>query len=140
MAQGGWHGGYEFSAAENVVIGRAGARARVWGIIAIILGGVMLLFAGAAFAIGGKQVLFIAGSVATTALVPLVAGKLYVDAGHALAAVVDTQGHDIAYVMQSMTKLRNAFRLESILGIVAIILGILLAMWAAKEGIDLRAR
>jgi hypothetical protein len=130
--------GYEFSEAENAIIGRAGARARVWGFIAMILGGVMVLCGAAALAIGGAKILFTAGTVVTAGLVPLACGKLYVDAGNALAAVVDTRGNDVAHMMLGIAKLRSALRLESILGLAAIAAGIALGVWAAGQGLELR--
>ena len=65
------------------------------------------------------------------AIQPLVSGKFYLDAGKALKAVVDTLGNDVEHMMDGLAKLRNAVRLEAIVAIVAVVLGILLAFVVA---------
>lgn len=43
-------------------------------------------------------------------------------------SVVETQGNDIAHVMDGLGKLRDAVRLEAIVAMIAFVLGVILAL------------
>lgn len=67
----------------------------------------------------------------TMALPLLISGKFYLDAGRALKSVVETQGNDIAHMMDGLGKLRDAVRLEAIVAMIAVVLGVILALVVA---------
>ncbi len=139
-------GNYEFNAAENQVIGTAGSRASLWGIVSLVGGGLMIVggliatifgivtIASARYSstrMAGAATMGAGFVLLMMALQPLISGKLYLDAGKALKTVVDTQGNDITHVLEGLAKLRNAIRLEAIVAIVAVVLGLMFTLVAA---------
>ena len=122
-------GSYEFTQAENMTIGRLASRAKMWGIISIVIGAVMLI-SGVALALAIDHVLAQAGGavIASAALQPVVSGAFYLSAGGAFNNVVNTQGNDIPHMMSAMGKLTNAMRVEAIVAIIAMVAGTVLGI------------
>lgn len=124
-------GQYEFSQLEEQQIKQTGTRARIWGFISIALGVVICAFALIILVVGvalpGEMGVIIGGAalaLGPMGLVYLGIGYFYITAGGRLAAVAETQGHDVEHLMQGLDKLANAFRIEAILTIAAFVLGI----------------
>jgi hypothetical protein len=129
-------GFYEFGHADNAVLEKTGSRARWWGILSLV-GGVFglllallfvfgILLTGATSKLGAGAGIIsaaILGFVGPISLVYLVVGRLYMGAGSALVAVVETQGNDVEHLMQALDKMARAFRLEVIMTIGAFVLG-----------------
>jgi len=127
-------GQYEFSVLENATIDKAGARARIWGIISLVVGVLVVVALVFVFAmtselgpLAGKVRLLLLG-FAPVGLVYLVMGWLYITAGQAMRAVVATEGADVEHLMRGLDKLGSAFRLEVMLTIVAVVLGLVLGV------------
>jgi hypothetical protein len=117
------YGTYEFNDLENQIIDKAGGRAKMWGWIAAVIGACQLL--------GGT-----CGSLASAAMavyipygiVLLIVGITFIGVGNSLKMVVQTQGNDIAHMMQATQKLGTACFIQSITVIVGVVLGILVGV------------
>jgi ABC-type Na+ efflux pump permease subunit len=136
-------GEYEFSVVENGTIDKVGSRARIWGIISLVVGVLVVVALVVVFAMAG-QLGGLAGKArllllafAPVGLVYLVMGWLYITAGQAMRDVVATQGKDVEHLMQGLDKLGSAFRLEVILTIVAVVAGFVLGMAMAGSNAGL---
>jgi len=135
---------YEFDAAENRVIARTAKLARLWGVLALVVGALLLAAIGAVIAVAGEiasevgtdrwTVVGIAAGLAPLVLVDLVIGGLYIAAGGSLKAVVDTAGSDVPHLMAGVNRLANAFRIEAIVTAIALVGGIILGAWIAAQG------
>ncbi len=130
-------GHYEFSDIENATIGKTASRANLWGIIAIVIGLLMLLgLGGALFAVtafSSDIASFVDPAVAGAALVAIMAplvlvnllvGWLYIAAGKALQTVVDSEGNDVELMMNGLDKMAAAFKLEAIVTVVGVALAV----------------
>lgn len=129
-------GGYEFDQLQNREIEKTADRTRLWGIVSLI-GGIVALLLTLVFIVGivSANLLGKLGTNATVAfaiifgffgplgLVYTVVGKLYIDSGNALKAVVTTAGNDVAHLMTALDKLANAFRLEVIMSAIGFAIG-----------------
>jgi uncharacterized membrane protein HdeD (DUF308 family) len=102
--------GYEFNAEENAVISSAALWARILG--------VALIVTGLASLINCNVISFI---------LDLIVGIFFITGGSSLAAVVNTQGNDIAHMMQALGKLGTAFKIRVIVTLVALVLILLFA-------------
>ncbi|MBL8717197.1 MAG: hypothetical protein JNL79_14520 [Myxococcales bacterium] len=120
-------GGYEFNQTEDAVIGRLGGRARVYGVMSIVIG-LLMMAAGVVVIVvlPGPLGLPVGAAVAVAALQPIVSGGFYAAAGSAFKQVVDTQGNDIPHVLGAVTKLTHAVRVEAIVAILATIAGLVI--------------
>jgi hypothetical protein len=136
----------EFSPAENAVIGKTARRARIWGIVATVIGAVSTLGV-VALVVGMELVLaemprgfasivprFALAALIPSALVHLAAGPFYLRAGAALQGVVDTQGDDLRYLMAALARMRLAFQIEVVMTLLSLGLGIASALvaWGAR--------
>jgi len=135
---------YEFGAAESRVIARTAKLARLWGVLALIVGVLLLAalaavvpFAGAIAAeleTDAWTVIGVAAGLAPLVLVDLAIGGLYVAAGGSLKAVAETAGSDVPHLMSGVSRLTNAFRIETIVTGIALVAGIILGVWIATQG------
>jgi hypothetical protein len=107
---------YEFSPQENEIIATAGRSARALGILHYVQAAVTILASSGTNIIGGA--------------IDIGIGYLFHQGGTSLQRVVDTQGHDIANLMNALDKISTAFLVRLILVMVfAAIFGlVLLAM------------
>lgn len=119
--------GYEFSQAEDAVIRRLGGRARLYGVMSIVIG-LLMMAAGLVVivVVPGSLGVPVGAVVAVAALQPIVSGGFYAAAGGAFGKVVDTQGNDIPHMMGAITKLTHAVRVEAIVALVATIAGLVI--------------
>ncbi len=106
--------GYEFTVPQNVIIQKTATYARLWGIISIVLGAIQVLVGQLP---GG--------------IVSIVIGLVFVGVAGSLKAVVVTEGNDIDHMMAALQKLGNAFLIQVIATVVAVVLGILAVSAAA---------
>ncbi len=132
-------GQYEFDYNEPEIIRRCGARARLWGIISVLIGVVLTVVSVGMFAYGGvitaalargpfKDMMLLVGgatllaAIALLALaaVHLVSGWFYVRSGEYLQAVVDTQGDDVELLMNSLQRMGSAFMIEFTLMLISV--------------------
>jgi hypothetical protein len=132
-------GGYEFGPFENDTIESVAKFARWWGILSLVGGALLVLFAigmagvGAMHAVLPESSAAQAGSlgaisavVGMQALVFLSVGVFYLKSGGALRSVVDTQGNDIELLMNAMRTMKRAFQIEAIATVAGFFLGFIL--------------
>jgi hypothetical protein len=135
-------GSYEFNAAENAVIGRAGSRIATWGIIQAvcgslgIAGGLLGLLQGVfALAQGNGGPMVSAVVLLAESGIFLFISLLILRAGGALKRVVHTQGNDVPLLMDALTRLGKAFFTQTILFLVglgfAVLMGVLALIFLA---------
>jgi hypothetical protein len=111
------YGQYEFNDMENQIIDKTAARAKLWGWISAVIGALQL-FGGTcgSLANAGMAVYVPYG------IVMLIVGITFIGVGNSLRMVVQTQGNDIAHMMQALQKLGNAFFIQAIAFIVMVVL------------------
>ncbi len=147
----GWAGtsdDYEFDITEEQIIAKAGRRARLWGIISIVIGALYLVGAAALLIgssmlvsmlgprlgmaggaiIGGAMIVVLLGGV-----VFVIVGKLYIDAGAALERVVTSSGRDIEHAMDALRGLGTAFQVEALMTAAVMVVGLVLGLLGASS-------
>lgn len=97
--------GYEFGEAENRIISAAALWARILGVVFIVIGTIGLL-----------------NCSIIDFILKLVVGIFMITGGNSLAAVVNTQGNDIAHMTQAIQKLGTAFKIRVIATIVGLVI------------------
>lgn len=121
-------GGYEFGPGENGVIASTAAKAKIWGIVSIVMGGLQILYGLYGLLFNGAAIPY-----AFTGVANLVVGGSFLGAGGALRSVVDTQGNDVAHLMTGLRKMGTSFVVLTValpLGMVlSVIIGILVAIF-----------
>ncbi len=129
----GQGGGYEFGHAENAVLASTATKAKVWGIVSVVLGVLQIFYGLYGILLNGAAIPY-----GFTGLANLVVGVSFLGAGGALRSVVDTQGNDIAHLMAAMKKLGTSFVVLTValpLGVIfSIIIGILVAIFHIATG------
>ncbi len=96
---------YEFDAAQNAVISSASLWARILGIVFIVVGALSLI-----------------GCNVFTFALNLIVGITLLGAASAFSTVVSTQGSDIAYMMQALSKLGTTFKIRVIATLIGLVL------------------
>ena len=106
---------YEFSSAENDIIAATGQRAKVWGLVSVAAG-LLLIVAGVGLLLtttnGSNRLPNVA--LILLGLAPFGAGRAYLQAGASLQSIVGTTGRDMQKMMAALTKLTTALRIEAI--------------------------
>ncbi len=102
--------GYEFTVPQNAIIQKTATYAKVWGIFSIVLGAMQILVA-----------LFLPG------IVSIVIGTVFIGVAGSLKAVVVTEGNDIDHMMAALQKLGNAFLIQVVATVAAVVVGIMAA-------------
>lgn len=123
---------YEFSQEEEAKIARLAWRVRVWGIVALAfgilgIGGfalVWFLIVGPSSLHGGFLLTSFVAMAPVLVINALIA-FLYIGAGRALRRVVDTQNEDVPHLLDGLARLGGAFRIETILGSIGVIAGLI---------------
>jgi hypothetical protein len=127
-----WPGHYEFDPVESQSIEKLGGRARLWGIISLVVGiavtaglGVLLVFADAI----GNEIPAIYLHAAIGVMVPVMivhfaVAALYIGSGSALLRVARSQGNDVENLLDGLGRMGTAFKVEFIVSVVAIAVGI----------------
>jgi len=144
--------GYEFNELENMTIASVAKFARMWGVISLIsgilvliMGVVMTVMAGAvaAASVGSRGSSPLANSAVLGALgvalipsslVSIIGGIFYMKSGGALRAVVDTQGNDIGLLTEAVRSLSTAFKIEAIAMAIGFVLGLVLGVVMRSGG------
>jgi hypothetical protein len=106
--------GYEFTVPQNAIIQKTATYAKLWGIISIVLGAIQILVGQLP---GG--------------IVSIVIGLVFIGVAGSLKAVVVTEGNDIDHMMAALQKLGNAFLIQVVVTVAAVVVGILAASAAA---------
>lgn len=122
---------YEFAPHEDSIIGAMATRAKLWGYLSLIAGGVMTM-AGLGVMVawrGDEKALTAGGAMLAIALAPCISGYSYVAAGRAMRRVVTSSGNDIAHIMSAIASLRSAVRVEVIASILAFCIGFGLGLY-----------
>ena len=104
--------GYEFTTGQDEIIRTTGSRARTWGILTLIGGGLTALTGVLALFTGEDFGVIAAVIYAVLSLIPLFVGLNFLQAGKALDAVVTTTGSDIDHLMESMGSLGKALFIQ----------------------------
>ena len=108
MPMGAQFGNYEFNDFENSIIDKTASRAKLWGIISTVIGGLQLI---------GSCGMVANASYATylpSGIIALVVGITFIGVGNSLKSVVQTQGNDMMHMMQALQKLGSAFMIQII--------------------------
>jgi len=121
----GSFGNYEFNDMENSIIDKTASRAKLWGIISTVLGGLQCLASCGAVANAGMASYLPAGIIA------IVIGVTFMGVGNSLKMVVQTQGNDLMHMMQALQKMGSAFMVQIICAIIGFVLAVLIFMLAA---------
>lgn len=116
MMGGQTFGNYEFNDTENAIIDKAAGRAKLWGIISTVIGALQCLGTCGAIANPGMAIYLPLG------IVGIIVGLTFIGVGNALKNVVNTQGNDIAHMMQAVQKMGSAFLIQTIVTLVGIVL------------------
>ena len=146
-------GAYEFNEVENLTIADVARYARIWGIISLVSGvlvlfmGIGIAFMGGAIAAatagrgGNSSMLSSSAAVAAlgAALIPsgivsIVGGIFYTRSGAALRTVVDTQGNDIGLLTEAVRSLTLAFKIEAIAMAVGFVFGLAIGIVGRASG------
>jgi len=101
------NGDYEFTASQNVVIGKAATWATALGIVMFVNAALSLLN----FPNGIIQ-----------AVISLFLGINFFRSGKAFKSVVDTQGNDVAHLLQALDRVGTAFQIRLIVTLVGVVL------------------
>lgn len=144
--QGG--GTYEFNEAENFTIDNVAKYARVWGIISLISGILLLLMGITVTILGGAIAAAMKGSgnamgpaivagagvaLIPSSLVSIIGGVFYMKSGASLKEVTQTQGNDIPLLMNAVRSLATAFKIEAIAMAVGFVIGFVIG-FALRAG------
>ena len=127
---GASYGNYEFNDTENAIIDKAASRAKLWGIISTVIGALQCV--SSCFAVIPNNL-----GLATNlpiGIVAIVVGITFIGVGNSLKMVVQTQGNDLAHMMQALDKMSGAFMVQivcAILGFVLALLGFLILAFVA---------
>ena len=125
MGGGGAYGSYEFNETENAIIDKAASRAKLWGIISTTIGALECLASCGAVASPGLA------TNLPTGIVAIVVGITFMGVGNSLKMVVQTQGNDLAHMMQALDKMSGAFMVQIVCAIVGFVLTLLAFMLVA---------
>lgn len=115
---------YEFNDQENQRIARTAGLARTWGIISIVIGGLALLGLAAQFNLLGL----------VQAVTALAIGFVFLNVGKAFMRVVQTEGDDIAHMLQGLHDLGTAFQIQIVLTLASFIIGMAMSLMQTVSG------
>ena len=118
----GAYGTYEFNDMENAIIEKTASRAKLWGIISIVIGALECMSSCGAFASAEYAKNLPVG------IVGIVVGISFLGVGNSLKQVVQTQGNDSMHMMQALQKMSGAFMIQIICAIVGFALYIIAAV------------
>ena len=116
---GGSFGNYEFNEMENQIVDKTASRAKLWGIISIVVGSLNCVSSCGGFA---KADLFLN---LPTGIVGIIVGVAFLGVGNSLKQVVQTQGNDLMHMMQALQKMSSAFMVQIVCTIAGWVLGAL---------------
>jgi hypothetical protein len=122
---GGGYGSYEFNDVENQIIDKTAARAKLWGIISTTLGVLQVFGSCGAIASPSMASYFPLGVIA------IIIGITFIGVSNSLKMVVQTQGNDIAHMMQALQKMGSAFLVQIVCAVIGFVLAVTIFMIAA---------
>lgn len=116
-------GQYEFTADQNVVIGKLASRMRLAGIVQVVFGALQLV--GNCGMSTGEGSMKFSSTASPIYLVLIVAGALLIAASVSFKRIVDTEGRDISHLMEALGRFSTSILVQLI---AYIILGLLLLL------------
>jgi hypothetical protein len=116
---------YEFSAPQNIVISGLSSFMKIFGIICII-GGVLMV-------LGSFMVAKGLSSDQLQGVFVIILGVLQYRASGAFRAVVTTHGDDIHHLMNALGILKNIYKIQVVLILVVFVLAVVLAVFTAGK-------
>jgi hypothetical protein len=123
MPMGAQFGNYEFNDFENSIIDKSAGRAKLWGIISCVIGGLQIL--GSCGMVSNAQY----ATYLPSGIIAIVVGITFIGVGNSLKSVVQTQGNDMMHMMQAVQKLGSAFLIQAIAYIIyAIVVALLIVL------------
>jgi hypothetical protein len=142
---------YEFNEMENATLSSTARFAKIWGIISLISGVLLLIVGILIIAVIGAAIAANAGSSSSSALKPatvmalgfalipsslvsIIGGIFYLRSGSSLQNVVTTHGNDIPLLMEATRALSRAFMIEAIAMMVGFVLGFVIGILNAAAG------
>ena len=129
--------GYEFTPAQDLIIRTTGSRARIWGILNMLGGGLTALTGVLALFTGEDFGVIAAIIYALLSLIPIFIGLNFLRAGRALDAVVSTSGSDIDHLMESISGVGKALFIQivsAMIWIAIVVLGIIASIAIPEFG------
>lgn len=117
-----------FGVAEKLGIGTSARYIRIWGLVSVLVGAlIVLLGAALLIALRGSARTATFGTLGLVVGFPFVAsGYFYVGAANALrSAAQTTEQNEIGHTMEGLAKLTMAMRIEVIVGALAVGFGLL---------------
>ena len=115
----GSFGNYEFNETENQIVDKTASRAKLWGVISIVVGSLNCVSSCGGFA---KADLFLN---LPSGIVGIIVGVAFLGVGNSLKQVVQTQGNDLMHMMQALQKMSSAFMVQIVCTIAGWVLGAL---------------
>ena len=115
----GGTGTYEFNDYENSVLMKTAGRAKTWAIVSIVMG-ILTTMSGCGFVAKPDLLLNF-----PTGIVAIIVGVMFLGVANSLQSVAQTQGNDLAHMMQALDKLGGAFLTQTIVSIIGFVLMIL---------------
>lgn len=112
---------YEFGEAENVRIGEAATWTRAAGIVDVVFAAFAVVGAMLSMKSAGLQ----AVGLLIGAAIYLAVGSSLISAASSFTAVVRTEGNDMPNMLTALGKLKTAFKVQVIVVMVTVVLGLL---------------
>jgi hypothetical protein len=112
----GAYGTYEFNPLENAIIDKTAARAKLWGIVSILVG--VLQLASSCAAVQNRALV----ANLPLGLVAVVVGITFIGVGNSFRSVVATRGNDLMHMMLALQKMSTAFMIQILCGLLGVAL------------------
>jgi hypothetical protein len=112
----GPYGSYEFNPIENAIIGKTAGRAKLWGVVSVVVGSLQLFSS-----CGAVENRALAANL-PLGLVAVIVGITFVGVGNSLGSVVSTRGNDLMHMMLALQKMSTAFMIQILCGILGVVL------------------
>jgi len=118
---------YEFTDEENVVFKSLYIRMNVVGILMVLVGVALILLGMIRYPLSGEMLLLVANGLILFGM-----GFLTFRSSKRFKKIVDTEGHDITYLMEAMNDLKRLYTL--IVALIASVFVFFLVTWALVGG------
>ncbi len=120
---------YEFSAEEGRTIGKTAAYARWWGVLSMAIASVQITIGIVALREMGPGVVQL-----PTGIAQAVVGVVFIQAAGSLREVVQTEGSDVAHMMNALRALGVAFLVQILTVAAGFLLSIALSVAMSQGG------
>lgn len=114
----GAYGMYELNAIESAIVDKTASRAKLWGVVSIVVGVVNLL--STLGAIANRALV----SNLPLGIVGVIVGVTFFGVGASLKNVVVTRGNDLMHMMLAMQKMSTAFLIQILCGALGLVLAV----------------